>query len=63
MGGGGTSKGNREGYSGTAIISKTAPINVTFGMNIPEHDKEGRIITFEYHDFYLVACYTPNAGK
>lgn len=53
----------RKGYSGTAIFSKTEPISVTYGMGIPEHDDEGRVITAEYSDFYLVTVYTPNAKR
>ena len=52
-----------EGYSGTAIISKVQPINVEFGMLQEEMDTEGRIITMEFDEFYLVNCYAPNAGK
>ena len=52
----------KKGYSGTAILTKYAPLSVSYGMNIPKHDKEGRIITIEYDKFYLVCCYTPNAG-
>ncbi len=51
----------KKGYSGTALITKTEPLNVTYGLGIPEHDTEGRVITAEYEDFYLVCCYTPNA--
>ena len=51
----------KKGYSGTMILSKKPPLSVTYGMGIPEHDKEGRIITAEYPDFYLVDVYTPNA--
>jgi len=53
----------RKGYSGTAIFSKTEPQGVTYGMNIPEHDDEGRVITAQYSDFYLVDVYTPNAKR
>jgi exodeoxyribonuclease III len=53
----------KKGYSGTAIFSKAEPIAVTYGMNIPEHDTEGRIITAEYEKFYLVCVYTPNAKR
>ncbi|TLQ50945.1 exodeoxyribonuclease III [Lacticaseibacillus casei] len=52
----------RKGYSGTAIFTKHKPLNVTYGMGIPEHDKEGRIITLEYPKFYLMTVYTPNSG-
>ena len=51
----------KKGYSGTALITKTEPLTVTYGLGIPEHDTEGRVITAEYEDFYLVCCYTPNA--
>lgn len=52
---------DRKGYSGTAIFSKIPPIAVTSGMNEPEHDTEGRVITAEFEDFYLVTVYTPNS--
>ncbi len=51
----------KKGYSGTAIFTKQKPINVTYGMQIEKHDKEGRIITLEFSAFYLVTVYTPNA--
>lgn len=53
----------KKGYSGTAVFSKKQPINVTYGMGIEEHDQEGRVITLEYEDFYLVNCYTPNSKR
>ena len=53
----------KKGYSGTACFCKEKPINVTYGLGIPEHDNEGRIITLEYEKFYLVNCYTPNAKR
>jgi exodeoxyribonuclease III len=53
----------RKGYSGTAILSKTEPINVTFDMGIAEHDKEGRVICAEYANFFLITVYTPNSGS
>lgn len=53
----------KKGYSGTAIFTKHEPISVTYGMGIEEHDQEGRIITLEYADFYLVTCYTPNSKQ
>ncbi len=53
----------KKGYSGTAIFSKKKPIAVTYGIGIEEHDKEGRIITLEFKDFYLVNNYTPNAKR
>lgn len=51
----------KKGYSGTAIFAKEEPISVFFGLGIEEHDQEGRLITLEYDNFYLVCCYTPNA--
>lgn len=51
----------KKGYSGTAVFTKVKPISVSHGMNKEEHDKEGRIITVEYDDFYLVNVYTPNS--
>ena len=51
----------RKGYSGVAVFSKAKPLSVTYGMGIEEHDKEGRIITAEYDNFFFVTCYTPNS--
>ena len=51
----------RKGYSGVLIYTKIKPISIKYGMNIKQHDHEGRIITLEYDDFYLVNIYTPNA--
>jgi len=48
------------GYSGTAIYTRHEPLNASYGIGIDEHDKEGRVITLEYTDFYLVDVYTPN---
>ena len=53
----------KKGYSGTVVISKDKPINVTYGIGKEEHDKEGRIITLEFDKFYLVNCYTPNSKR
>ena len=53
----------RKGYSGTAIFTKKEPISVTNGIGIEEHDKEGRVITLEFENFYLVNCYTPNSKR
>lgn len=53
----------KKGYSGTAVFSKTEPLSVAYGLGIDEHDQEGRVITCEYDDFYLVNVYTPNAQK
>lgn len=54
---------DKKGYSGTAIFAKEAPLAVTYGLGIPELDTEGRLITLEYPDFFLVTCYTPNAQQ
>ncbi|MDD6645012.1 MAG: exodeoxyribonuclease III [Oscillospiraceae bacterium] len=51
----------KKGYSGTAVFTKEEPLDVIYGMGIEEHDKEGRCITLEFKDFYLVTCYTPNS--
>lgn len=51
----------KKGYSGTAVFTKEEPMNVTPGMGIEEHDKEGRVITLEYPEFYMVTVYTPNS--
>ena len=51
----------KKGYSGTAIFTKKEPISVTYGIGIEEHDQEGRVITLEYPEFYMVTVYTPNA--
>ena len=53
----------KKGYSGTAVFSKRKPLNVSYGIGIEEHDKEGRVITLEYEKFYLVNCYTPNSKR
>ena len=51
----------KKGYSGTAIYTKHKPLSVTYGIDIDEHDHEGRVITLEMDDFYLVTVYTPNS--
>ncbi len=53
----------KKGYSGTAIFTKHEPISVRYGIGVPEHDTEGRAITLEYPDFYLLCVYTPNAQR
>ena len=53
----------KKGYSGTAIFSKKEPLSVSYGIGIEEHDKEGRAITLEFEDFYMVTVYTPNAQQ
>lgn len=51
----------KKGYSGTAIFAKNEALSVYYGIGIEEHDREGRVITLEYDNFYLVTCYTPNS--
>ena len=51
----------KKGYSGTALFTKTEPISVSYGMGIEAHDKEGRVITAEFADYYFITCYTPNS--
>ena len=53
----------KKGYSGTAVFSKTEPLSVTYGLGQEDHDQEGRVITAEYPDFYLVNVYTPNSQR
>ena len=54
---------DKKGYSGTAIFSRQEPLSVRYGLNMPELDTEGRLITLEYPDFFVVTCYTPNAQR
>ncbi|MDE7003210.1 MAG: exodeoxyribonuclease III [Oscillospiraceae bacterium] len=54
---------DKKGYSGTAIFARTQPLSVAYGMDLDKHDHEGRLITLEYPDFWLVDCYTPNAQR
>jgi exodeoxyribonuclease-3 len=53
----------RKGYSGTAIFTKHEPLSATYGIGVPEYDDEGRVITLEYPDFYLITVYVPNSGS
>ena len=53
----------KKGYSGTAIFTKQAPLNVTQGIKVEDHDKEGRVLTAEYEDFYVVDVYVPNSKR
>ena len=53
----------KKGYSGTALFTRVPPLAVTYGIGLEEHDHEGRLITAEFTDFYLVCCYTPNAQE
>ena len=53
----------KKGYSGTAVFTRITPVAVTNGIGIEEHDQEGRVITAEYDNFYLVCCYTPNSQR
>ncbi|MCL1820502.1 MAG: exodeoxyribonuclease III [Oscillospiraceae bacterium] len=54
---------NKKGYSGTAIFTKREPLSAAYGIGIPEHDSEGRVITLEFPDYYFVNCYTPNSRR
>ena len=58
-----TNSAERKGYSGVAILSRSEPLRVFADIGIEEHDQEGRVLTAEYDDFYLVAVYTPNSGS
>ena len=51
----------KKGYSGVAMFTKEKPVNVSYGLGIPEHDREGRVITLEFPDDYVLTCYTPNS--
>ena len=51
----------KKGYSGTAVFTKREPLSVSYGLGIEEHDHEGRVISLEYEQFYLVTVYTPNS--
>ena len=51
----------KKGYSGTAIFTKKEPLSVRYGLGIEEHDKEGRVITLEFEDFFMITVYTPNS--
>ena len=51
----------KKGYSGTAMFTKEEPLSVTYGLGIEEHDHEGRVITAEFLEYYVVTCYTPNS--
>lgn len=51
----------KKGYSGVAVFTKAKPLSVKYGLGIEEHDKEGRVITLEFENFYYVTCYTPNS--
>lgn len=53
----------KKGYSGTAVFTRKEPLNIKYGIEIPEHDQEGRVITLEYDDFNLVNVYTPNSQR
>lgn len=51
----------KKGYSGTAMFTKEEPVSVTYGIGIEEHDREGRVITAEFPEYYVITCYTPNS--
>ena len=53
----------KKGYAGTLVLTKEKPLNVSFGMDIPEHDREGRIITLEFDKFFFITVYTPNSQR
>ena len=53
----------KKGYSGTAVFSKVEPLSVSYDFGVEEHSREGRVITLEFGDFYLVNVYTPNSGE
>lgn len=53
----------KKGYSGTAIFTREEPLSVSYGIGVEEHDHEGRVITLEYKDFYMVTVYTPNSQR
>jgi len=53
----------KKGYSGTALITRRQPLSVWFGIGMPEHDAEGRVITAEFDEYYLIVCYTPNSQR
>lgn len=54
---------DKKGYSGTALFTREKPLSVAYGMGIDEHDHEGRVITAEFEDYYIVTCYTPNSKE
>ncbi len=53
----------RKGYSGTAIFTKKEPLKVTYDIGVDHHDREGRVITLEFEDYYIITCYTPNSKR
>lgn len=53
----------KKGYSGVAMFTKTEPLSVTYGLGFEEHDQEGRVITAEFEDYYVITCYTPNSKR
>ena len=53
----------KKGYSGTAVFTREEPLSVSYGLGIEEHDKEGRVITLEFPDYYFITCYTPNSQR
>ena len=53
----------KKGYSGTAIFTKKEPMSVAYGIGVEEHDKEGRVITAEFEEYYVVTVYTPNSQR
>ena len=53
----------KKGYSGTAVFTRVEPLSVSYGIGIPEHDTEGRVITLEFNDFYFITVYVPNSQR
>lgn len=53
----------RKGYSGVCVLTRVKPLNVTYGLEEGKYDEEGRIVTLEFNDFFLIGCYTPNSGE
>jgi exodeoxyribonuclease-3 len=53
----------KKGYSGTAVATRVSPLSVSYGIGAPEHDKEGRVITLEFNDYFLITVYTPNSSS
>ena len=53
----------KKGYSGTALFTKKEPLNVTYGIGVEEHDHEGRVITAEFEEFYMIVVYVPNSQR
>ena len=57
------SSAEKPGYSGVAIFTKYKPLSIFHGVGVKEHDNEGRVLTMEFDNFYIIVCYTPNSGQ